>query len=115
MFKFILLCLTFLSSPLALAEEPTKGPLHSIEISEFVQLPNDFQVFYVAGAIDGMTFVTYGYKIKDHDKLVECYRSMPLGEFTNHVVELAKSSTDNKVNVATLVAKTAGKYCKSKT
>lgn len=106
-----ILLLLFISSG-TLSAEPTKGPLHSITLNEFLQLPEDFQVIYVAGAIDGMTFLTYGYAFDNHDELVECYRRLPLGEFTSKVVDLAKTKHDFKENVATLVAMTAGNLCR---
>ena len=101
----------FLSAS-AQAAQPKMGPLHSLGVQEFLKLPENYQVLYVAGAIDGMTFVSYGYALPDHDALVRCYRSKPLGEFTKEVVELAKTKVGFKENVATLVAKTAGNLCR---
>ncbi len=110
----IFVCFSFLTlfSITSLAGEPKQGPLYSIEVNEFLRLPKDFQVIYVAGAIDGMTFVSYRYGIEGHDGLVNCYSSFPLGTFTSKVVEMAKSKKDFKENVATLVAMTAENLCK---
>jgi len=107
----IVMAMFLLVSATAYAAQPTVGPLHSIKLDQFMQLPEKFQALYVAGAIDGMTFTTYGYAIPDHDALVSCYRSRPLGEFTKQVVETAKLHPEFKENVATLVAMTAGRLC----
>ena len=110
--KIIIYLLLLSLSTTTSAIQPTKGPLHPIELQEFLKFSKTHQAMYVGGAIDGMTFVSYNQSIKDHDALVDCYRRLPIGEFTSKVVELAKSKINFKENVATLVALTAGKLCK---
>jgi len=42
------------------------GPLVSITAAEFLKLPEDARVTYVAGVIDGITLTSYGYSLPDH-------------------------------------------------
>jgi len=114
MIKYFLICIAFLgvsNTPLASAST-TKGPLHTITIAEFLKLPTDYQSIYVAGAIDGMTFITYGYKISHHDKFVGCSRKGTLSELTARVVQNANKRPDFEESVATLVGMTVGEDCK---
>ncbi|MBI1327806.1 MAG: hypothetical protein GC136_09215 [Alphaproteobacteria bacterium] len=110
---FVLTFLLTLSTS-AFAIEPTKSPLISITIKEFLQLPENHQSIYVAGAIDGMTFVTYGYALGEHDQLVDCYRKQSLGELTKKVTDQAKKLQELDEGMAMVVAKTAGSLCREK-
>lgn len=88
------------------------GPLISVTPDEFLKLPEDFQVIYVAGYIDAATFITYGYSFPDHNELVECFRSGSIGEFTKEVVEWLKNHPDYEGSIAYAIAETTGSLCK---
>jgi len=114
MIKFFLIGITMLgvSNTSLVSASPTTGPLHTITVAEFLKLSSDYQSLYVAGAIDGMTFVTYGYEISHHDKFVGCSLRGTLGELTTRVVQNANKRPDFEESVATLVGMTVGENCK---
>ena len=94
------------------ATEPKIGPLVSVTPAEFLKIGEDFQALYVAGAIDAITLVGYGYAIPDHPKFVACMRSATLGEWTARVTKWIRSNPGFDESPATALTIIAGKSCK---
>lgn len=106
----VLLFSGFITTTLA----QTLGPLKAITGSEFLKLSDGPRALYVGGAIDGMTFITYGYSIKDHDNFVQCARTIALGDLAKRTVAWLRSKPSFKEGAASAVASAMGAYCKEK-
>jgi hypothetical protein len=74
------------------------GSLETITTSEFLKLPEDLQNVYVAGVLDGMSYVTYNYEIADHDKFVACVRTQSLAATVAGVLDYIKNNPDDAKN-----------------
>lgn len=96
------------------AEAPTVSPLISITSAEFLKLPSNIRAVYVGGVLDGMTFVTYGYSIPDHDRFVGCARTITLGELGTRTAEWLKAHPTFAEGSASAIVQTFSAYCKSK-
>lgn len=96
------------------AEAPTVSPLISITPTEFLQLPNNVRSVYVGGVMDGITFITYGYSLQDHDKFVRCARTITLGDLANKTAEWLKAHPKFDEGTGSAIVQTFGAYCKSK-
>ena len=107
MSSLIGLCLVSASSPLAAGN----NFLQPLKAKEFLQLTQDFQASYVAGVIEGMSFVQYGYSIPDGDKWTECVRRKTLGETAAEVASLLRASSEDE-SVSGSLARTLGQRCK---
>ena len=55
------------------------GAAFSISAGEFLKLPDDARVAYVAGVIDGITFTSYSHNLPDHDRYIRCVRTLTVG------------------------------------
>lgn len=112
---FILSVISLLYTATASPAEPTVGSLVSITSAEFLKLPEKAQAVYVGGIIDGMSFTTYGYKIKDHDVFVYCANTITLGDLAKRTAALIRANSSlHKESPAPAVARTMGAYCKEK-
>lgn len=49
-----------------------------IKTADWLKLPEEWQVTYVAGIIDGMAYVLYNSDSPDHDAWVACVQAAPL-------------------------------------
>jgi hypothetical protein len=54
---FLAAVVLIVSRSMLLAEQPTKNYVETIKLDEFMKLPFDFQIMYVAGITDGFTYV----------------------------------------------------------
>jgi hypothetical protein len=85
------------------------GSLETVSTSEFLKLPGDFQALYVAGILDGMSYVTHNYEIPNGDQWVACVRTKTLGATLTDVLAYMKANpSEAKYPVPWAVAKTIG-------
>ena len=96
------------------AAAPNVGPLLSIAPSEFMKQSEHEQAVYVAGVLDGMTFVSYGYSLPDHDQFVRCSQTITLGALAKRTLAFLHSNPQFSEGAASAVAQTYGAYCKAK-
>ena len=101
-----LIVIVFMGSARSTSAEEKIGPLISVTPKEFLKLPEEYQVMYTAGYIDAASFISYGYSLPDHNELISCFRSMPLGDFTKEVVNWLKKNPKHKEGMASAVAHT---------
>jgi hypothetical protein len=90
------------------------GPLVSITAAEFLKLPEDARVTYVAGVIDGITFTSYGYNLPNHDRYIRCVRTLSLGVLTQRTVDWLRARPSFAEGTASAVSQMLGAYCKEK-
>jgi hypothetical protein len=82
------------------------GSLETVTTSE---LPEDFQSMYVAGILDGMSYVTYNYEIPHHDQWAACVRTKSLGATLTDVLAYLKDNPgEAEYPLTWAVAKTIG-------
>lgn len=65
-----------------------------IKTEDWLKLPEEWQVTYVAGVVDGMAYVLYNSDSPDHDKWVACVQKAPLQDLIDAVKVLV--ATDNE-------------------
>ncbi len=111
--KIILISFLLLACATSIKAEPV-GPLISVTPKEFLSLPEGAQAIYTAGILDGMTVITYGYSIQDHDKFVRCARTLTLGNLAAKTVEWIEKNPLFSEGAGTAVIKSLGAYCKQK-
>lgn len=92
----------------------TVSPLISISPAEFLKLPDGPRAVYVGGVIDGITFTTYGYSIKEHDKFAHCARTLTLGALAQRTAAWLKANPSFSEGTASAIAQTMGAYCREK-
>jgi hypothetical protein len=93
------------------ATAETTSYLQPLTVKEFLSLPNDLQIVYVGGIMEGMSFVQYGYTIPNADKWIECARLKTLGDTTAEVISMVKAP-DFHEGVSSALAQTMGHRCK---
>ena len=103
------LCLALVQT--AIAKEQNEQAAFSLSANQFLKLPGDLQFFYVAGALDGMTYVANENGLKSYDDFIECYRSVPLGAFTKKVVIWIRSIPDTDLSVSEHIVQVAANEC----
>lgn len=90
--RILLGALLSLSACTAMAgAAPKERPLTSVEAGAFLKLDWQAQRLYVSGILDGLTFVSYGRKLPDHDMVVQCARNRTVDQVTRDVVEFVKT------------------------
>ena len=90
-----------------------KGLLQPLSVPEFLNIPNDFQVAYVGGLMEGMAFIQYNYSMPDYASWAECIRKKTLGDTTADVIAFIKESANFEESVSAALAKTLGRQCKN--
>ena len=102
------LCLTFGS---AHAITPQAGPLASFDSHVFLQLSQDAQRIYVAGVMDGFSFVNYSHGFASYNTVVECINSKHVEGITSNVVDWLKAHPDFNEGLSSAVIQTISTYC----
>jgi hypothetical protein len=74
------------------------GPLETINTSEFLQLSEDLQTIYVAGVLDGMSYVSYNDDIAIPDKWIACVRTQALKKTVADVVQFLRDNPEEAFN-----------------
>src|SRR5690348_15509641 len=95
------------------AQQQPVGMLKPVPVAQFLQLPTNIQSIYVGGIMEGMGFVTYGYGLPDYPDWVRCVRGKTLGETTQDVVSFIRNTPDFSEGVASALAQTLGRRCKT--
>ena len=77
-------CVGFLSN--AISVNALDRPLETLKTNEFLKLPNEVQALYIAGILDGMSYVSYGTQDPKLGAWANCVRVKSLGETSEEVV-----------------------------
>jgi hypothetical protein len=88
------------------------GIVQPLTTKEFLQAPEDLQVIYVGGLIEGMSFAAYGSSIPDYAAWVDCVRRKTLGETTKDVIAFIRADPNFSEGVGSALAQTIGRRCK---
>jgi hypothetical protein len=75
MFKILLAtgAVLIVFGSMSLGQQPPKKYVEAITIDEFLRLPSDFQVMYVAGISDGFTYVMRNYDIPGYEEFAPVF------------------------------------------
>ena len=80
--------------------------------SEFLQLSSDRQVEYVAGILQGMSYVMFKYDKAGYERWNACVRAQNLEATVAGVLRLLKESpNESRSPVPWAVTKAVGKHC----
>ena len=91
----------------ALAQDRT---VEVITTADWQKLPEEWQVTYVAGIVDGMAYVLYNSDSPDHDAWVACVQANTLQSLFDGVKELVAADDEFKgLPLSYAVATTIGK------
>lgn len=90
---------------------PTERPLASVESSVFLKMEWPAQRLYVSGILDGITFVSYGRRLPDHDAIVQCAKQRSVDQVTRDVVEFVKSRPAFSESLGSAVAQSVSSAC----
>lgn len=101
---------TLAISPVAHAT-PTMPPLANVQPQAFAKMAWESQKIYVAGILDGLTFLSYGRNMPDHDAVVKCAKSRNLDELTHGVVAWVKAHPAFSESLGSAVAQTVSRAC----
>ena len=71
-------------------------PLETIRVAEFLKLPESIQAVYVAGILDGMSYVSYGNSDPNLGAWSNCVRKTNLEEMTKEVVAWLEANPSNR-------------------
>jgi len=85
--------------------------LQPVTTADFMKLPENIQVMYVAGILEGIAFMAYSYT-SDYPSWVECVRRKTFGETTKDVNSFIRQDPSFNEGVASAVAQSLGKRCK---
>jgi len=103
-------CGTLAISPVAHAT-PTQPPLISVQPQAFAKMGWESQKIYVAGILDGLTFLSYGRNLPDHDAVVKCAKSSNLDALTHGVVDWIRAHPAFSESLGSAVAQTVSRSC----
>lgn len=90
---------------------PMERPLISVEASSFLKMDWPAQRLYVSGILDGLTFVSYGRKLPDHDAIVRCARERSVDQVARDVVEFVKTHPGFTESLGSAVASSVSMAC----
>jgi hypothetical protein len=93
------------------AEQPPKNYVETITIDNFMRLPFDFQVMYVAGITDGFTYVMRNHDLPEYDEYSACVRQVTLEVATKEMIEQIKQRKEQEP-LTTYFAKSLGARCR---
>jgi hypothetical protein len=85
--------------------------LEPMTTSEFMRLPEDAQLLYVAGIMGGIAFTAYSYAPSDYPAWVQCVRQKTLAATTKDVVAFLKARPRFDESVASAFARMIGERC----
>jgi hypothetical protein len=112
----ILLSAVMLIAPgsTSFGEQPLNHYVETITIDDFMKLPFDFQVMYVAGITDGFTYVMRNYNVPGYDEYSACIR-VSLKAATEDMIEQIKQRQKKEDEpLMTYFAKSLGARCHQK-
>lgn len=90
---------------------PKERPLTSVEAGAFLKLDWPAQRLYVSGILDGLTFVTYGRRLPDHDIVVQCARTRTVDQVTRDVVDFVKTRPAFSESLGAAVTQSVSAAC----
>lgn len=95
----------------AQAYTPESRPLASVDPKAFLQMSQDAQRLYVAGVMDGFTYVTYGHGFANHDAVVKCLKTKSVDDLTANVVDWLKVHPAFREGLSSAVVQTVSGFC----
>lgn len=101
----------FLVFNCAQAYTPESRPLASIDSRAFLQMSQEAQKLYVAGVMDGFTYVTYGHGFANRDAVVKCLKTRGVDELTASVVDWLKDHPAFGEGMSSAVVQTVNGFC----
>ncbi|TCV86726.1 hypothetical protein [Sulfurirhabdus autotrophica] len=107
---FIAIGLLFVAN-VASANTSQARPLTSVAANSFLQMQQDAQKLYVAGVMDGFTYVTYGHHIANHDAVVKCLQSKDINNLTHDVVDWLKQHPAFNEGLSSAVVQAMSSFC----
>lgn len=90
---------------------PSERPLRSVESAAFLKMDWPAQRLYVSGILDGITFVSYGRRLPDHDAIVQCAKQRSVDQVTRDVVAFVKSHPAFSESLGSAVAQSVSSAC----
>ena len=102
------------SGSTSFAQQPPKHYVETITIADFMKLPFDFQVMYVAGITDGFTYVMRNNDLPEYDGYAACVRQVTLEVATKEMIEQIKQRKQEDEPIMTYFAKSLGARCRHK-
>lgn len=109
--KFLALTGLLLAFTTAQAYTPESHPLKSVEPKDFLRMSQDAQKLYVAGVMDGFTYVTYGHGFANRDAVVKCLKTRGVDELTSSVVDWLKDHPAFSEGMSSAVVQTVNGFC----
>jgi len=110
--KLLLTAGLSLAFNVAFAQNPPEvRPLASVEVKNFLQMQQDAQRLYVAGVMDGFTFVTYGHNFANHEAVVKCLQSKDIEKLTLEVVDWLKLHPAFSEGLSSAVVQVVSGFC----
>jgi hypothetical protein len=104
------LTLAALLSGAVAAQEKMLAPIWTPK--EFQVISEDDQAMYVAGLIDGMSFVQYGYSLPNYGKWIECIHKKTVGETTKELLAFLRENANFQEGVSSAFSQMLGRRCK---
>ena len=95
----------------AIANTTQVRPLTSVEANAFLHMQQEAQKMYVAGVMDGFTYVTYGHHIANHDAVVKCLQSKDINNLTHDVVDWLKLHPAFSEGLSSAVVQAMSSFC----
>lgn len=112
LFKISLKAILVVAAASAIAgPSPTERPLTSVESTAFLKMDWPAQRLYVSGILDGITFVSYGRRLPDHDAIVQCAKQRTVDQVTRDVLEFVKSHPAFAESLGSAVAQSVSTAC----
>lgn len=89
--------LLFAAAVLMLAPATAQDrPLETVRVEEFLILPEDLQAAYVAGILDGMSYVSYGNSDPMLGAWTNCVRQTNLESMTREVIAWLEENPEER-------------------
>lgn len=105
------ICSGTLTTSLVAHATPSLPPLTNVQPQAFAKMGWESQKIYVAGILDGLTFLSYGRNMPDHDAVVKCAKSRNLDELTHGVVAWIQAHPAFSESLGSAVAQTVSRSC----
>ena len=95
-------------------EQPLNRYVETITIGDFMKLPFDFQIMYVAGITDGFTYVMRNYNVPGYDEYTACIRVSLKAASEDMIEQIKQRSKKEEEPLMTYFAKSLGARCHQK-
>jgi hypothetical protein len=86
--------LVFVSSYCFAQVDNKQRSIQTITYAEFSKLPENYQALYIAGVIDGISYMGYNYDIPNRDEWNACVRATPLRDLVLETIAYVKANPE---------------------